>query len=79
MTLQEWLACANERANRTRGALKQLEHQTRLSYTTLMAAKNGAAVSYETARRISEATGGEVTIEELCDPPQDDTRQAHAG
>ena len=51
-----------------------------ISYQTVHAASKGEAIKlYETARRISEATGGEVSIEELCDPSEPDTRTAHAG
>ena len=77
MTLSDWLAL-EDRA-RGRGALKRLEFATRISYTTLMNAKKGIRVSYDSAQRISMATNGAVTIDELCAPRSPERRCADAG
>lgn len=52
-----------------RGTLKRIERQHGVAYMTLMRASQGKAVSYPIAEKLSAATGGEVSIAELCDPP----------
>lgn len=74
MTLAEW--CAQE----GHGEKRRLEAVTKLGYNTIVylaAGRYGA--TYDTARKLSEATGGKVTIEELCDPTGSAKRKrAHA-
>jgi len=51
------------------GALSRLMRATGLAYSTVTyIARGRKCPRYETAKRISEATGGEVSIPELCDP-----------
>jgi hypothetical protein len=55
-----------------RGVLRELGKRCegRVSYTTIIAVANGLVLkNYEKARAISEATGGEVSVDELCSPP----------
>lgn len=64
MQLSEWCAIKG------RGEMSRLARETRLAYSTVFeAAKNGKPiVEYATAKKISDATGGEVSIAELCEP-----------
>lgn len=63
MTLDQWLS------SRPRGALKQLEFAASVGNVTLHKARRGVPLSrYAVAKRISEATGGAVSIAELCEP-----------
>jgi hypothetical protein len=51
------------------GTKARLSRQTGLDYTTIFkAAQRRPVRRYDTARRISEATDGEVSIAELCEP-----------
>lgn len=55
-----------------RGALSRIQRETGLAYTTVFRAARGRAIKkYEVARRISAATGGAVSVEELCAPKQE--------
>ena len=57
MTLAEW--CKTQ----PHGALVQIQRETGIGYTTLMRAKRGEPIAeYSTAKKISDATGGEVSI-----------------
>jgi hypothetical protein len=49
------------------GAITRLQRKTRLAYTTVFRALHHA-VGYRSAKKLSEATGGEVSILELCEP-----------
>ncbi len=50
-----------------RGVLKRIERDCGIGYTTLHRLKRGARLdSYDLAKRLSAATGGEVTIDDLC-------------
>lgn len=63
MRFPEWVQ------TQERGALKRIERQTGVGYTTLMRLNSGDTIArYDVAKRISEATGGEVTIDDLCAP-----------
>jgi len=63
MRLDEWIA------QRPAGELSRLQRATRLAYTTVFAIAHGQQTPrYATAKRISDATGGEVTIADLCEP-----------
>lgn len=60
-----------------KGTLTRIQRETGLGYTTLMRARRGEPIAqYETARVLSLATQGEVTIAELCKP--DDSPTANA-
>lgn len=49
------------------GALTQLARETGCAYVTLHRLKRGGRIdSYSLAERISRATGGEVSIDDLC-------------
>lgn len=61
MQLKEWAD------KQPRGVLKRIEHEAKVGWTTIARAMRGEHIGrYETARRISEFTGGVVSIEELC-------------
>lgn len=63
MRFPEWVQ------TQERGALKRIERQTGVGYTTLMRLNSGDTIArYDVAKRISEATDGAVTVDELCDP-----------
>ncbi len=63
MQLSDWIA------REGRGSVTRLMRETGLAYTTIHYAARGEAISqYDTAKRISVATGGEVSIKELCEP-----------
>lgn len=51
-----------------RGALKEIERKYGVAYMTLMRARRGEAVSFQIAQKLTDATAGVVSIEELCDP-----------
>lgn len=56
-----------------RGVLKRIEREANAGYSTLNRLMRGERLdSYGLASRISEATGGEVTIDELCKPAESD-------
>ena len=56
-------------ARQGHGAKARLSRDTGLDYTTIFKAAQRKPIGrYATARRISLATGGEVSIDELCDP-----------
>lgn len=62
------------------GEMKRLERETELGYMTLHRTKRGERIrDYLKAKVLSEATGGKVSIAELCDPeaiPAGDTAPA---
>lgn len=74
MTLHEWL---NADPKRT---LQAVAHACQLPYSTCHKIKSGRPARYHTAKLISEYTSGEVTIAELCEPPNaapaEDSEQA---
>ena len=56
------------------GSLSRLARETGLAYTTVFEASHGTrTVRYETAKLISRATGGEVSVEDLLEPDADDS------
>jgi hypothetical protein len=65
MHIAEW-------CRRRRRTLTWLSQESRVSYQTLIDLKHGRIVldSYRRAKRISDATGGEVSIEDLCTRPK---------
>jgi hypothetical protein len=63
MRFREWVD------TQPKGTMTRIQRETGLGYTTIMRARRGEPIAhYETAKRISDATGGEVTVEELCEP-----------
>lgn len=63
MRFPEWVQ------SQEKGALKRIEREVGVGYTTLMRLNAGETITrYDVAKRISDATGGEVTVDELCDP-----------
>lgn len=62
MTLQQWLQ------DKPRGTITRLMRDSGVSTNTVSKAARGLPVTYETAERLSEATGGEVSIESLRFP-----------
>lgn len=62
MRLSEWAKLKG------RGELSRLSHATGLAYTTVLAGVEGKLKRYDVAKKISDATGGEVTVAELCEP-----------
>jgi|SRR5262247_119976 len=69
MRLDKWIE-ADLKAN-GRGALMRLKKKTGVAYQTIHEIYAGKrAASYATAKAIEDATDGEVTIAELCAPPQ---------
>lgn len=48
--------------------MASLQRSTGLAYSTVLYAKQGRPVSWPTAKRISSATGGEVSVVVLCEP-----------
>jgi hypothetical protein len=53
-----------------KGVLKDIERRTGVGYTTLMRLNAGESITrYDVAKRISDATAGAVSVEELCEPP----------
>lgn len=63
MRLDEWVAQS------AAGELSRLARKTKLAYTTVFAIAHGQQTPrYNTAKRLSDATGGEVSIAELCEP-----------
>lgn len=54
------------------GRMKQIEREYGVGYTTLHRAKIGEPMRlYRVARKISDATGGLVSVTELCEPSED--------
>jgi len=52
-----------------RGAIARISRESGVSYTTVHAiARHGQTLSrYDLAKQISDATGGAVTVEDLCE------------
>lgn len=65
MTLSEYLETANKR-----GEMARLSREARLDYSTVwkIAQRGYRLRDYKKAKALSEATGGQVSIEELCEP-----------
>jgi hypothetical protein len=51
-------------------SLSYVMQETKLAYTTVLRARDGHC-AYGSAKKISELTGGEVSIAELCERPED--------
>lgn len=65
MRLKQWVA------QQGRGELTRLQHETKIAYSTLsLLASDHHVARYPTAVAISKATGGAVSIAELCELPQ---------
>lgn len=74
MQLSEWLSIKG-------WTLKRLERESGVSYTTLHYLKTGRIHihRYDIAERISQATGGRVTIKDLCTPKEGTEAGASSG
>lgn len=63
MRLADWIG------EQPRGALSRLQREVGIAWPSMYAIYSGEATPrYETARKISLATGGAVSIPELCEP-----------
>ena len=63
MRLSKWLA------DKGRGAKAELQRVSGVSYTTIQKAERGIPIrNYAVAQKLSEATGGDVSVRDLCDP-----------
>ena len=69
MRLEEWVAKKVKAEVTTRSrVVKKLAADSGVSKVTLDYVLRGALMQkYDLARRVSEATGGEVSIQELCE------------
>ncbi|NRA02877.1 MAG: hypothetical protein HRU00_09780 [Myxococcales bacterium] len=56
MTLDEWIRRYGK------GAVTELHHRSRLAINTIVTAAKDGAKSRRVAEKLSEATGGEVTV-----------------
>lgn len=73
MRLREWVR------SRGRGELTRLMLLTGIAYATLHKLANDQnAARYKTAKKISKATGGSVSIAELCELPARAARRTKA-
>ena len=55
--------------DKPRGEMARLSRESGLAYGTVLNVCNGELLkTYETAKKLSEATGGVVSIAELCEP-----------
>lgn len=71
MTFAEWVK------DQPYGVLKRLERQHGFGYQTLARVKRGELLKrYDIAKHLSEATGGAVSIAELCEAQEHETRKA---
>lgn len=61
MHLRRWLQLSNR-------SLLSLSQEARIAYDTALRAKRGVPVSLPTAQKLSAATGGDVTVDELVNP-----------
>lgn len=52
--------------------LTRLMRSTGLAYSTVLRAAQSKPLSYKSARTLSDATGGLVSVDELCVPPRPD-------
>lgn len=63
MTLNDWVA------EQGKGSMSLLQRKTGLAYTTVWKAARGIrTVRYATAKLLSQATDGAVSVAELCEP-----------
>lgn len=71
MRLPDWIE------QQGRGALSRLSEESGVCYPTVHSIFSGKQTpTYATAKRISDATFGEVSIAELCEPPPKRSRNA---
>lgn len=63
MQLSQWVK------REGRGAITRICRESGVAYSTIYTAYRGQRIGrYATARAISDATGGEVTVDDLCAP-----------
>jgi hypothetical protein len=69
MTLAEYLAEKAERGE-GRGEMARLARDSKLDYSTVwkIAKREHRLTEYPKAKALSDATGGLVSVEELCEP-----------
>lgn len=68
--MSEWVQ------RRGRGAITHIFRASGVAYSTVYAAAKGQRIKrYDTARAISDATGGEVTVEDLCGSSSDEAAE----
>jgi predicted transcriptional regulator len=69
MTLHEWITERSEALGLSRRAIMEdLSAMAGVSVVTLSSVDRGARLTrYALARAVSEATGGQVSIQELCE------------
>jgi transcriptional regulator with XRE-family HTH domain len=61
MTFDDWAK------KQPHGTLKRLERELGVGYSTLMRLRRGEHIArYDVAKKISDATGGEVSVDEIC-------------
>jgi hypothetical protein len=71
MTFAEWVK------DQPYGVMKRLEREHGFGYQTLSRVKRGERLKrYDIARRLSAATGGAVSIADLCEAQEHETRKA---
>lgn len=71
MLLSEWIS----KQVPLRGAIQRLATESGLNYTTVFNAAHGELLkTYAAAKSISDATKGEVSIEELCEAPKPEAK-----
>jgi hypothetical protein len=63
MRFSEWVE------GQPRGAMKRLERETGVGYNTLARLRRGETLRrYDVAKTLSDATGGAVSVADLCEP-----------
>jgi hypothetical protein len=73
MRLKDWVE------GQGRGALTRLQLRTGIAYATILAlSKDKHSARYQTAVKLSAATGGAVSIAELCAPPPEPKKKKGA-
>ncbi len=73
MTLADWVKDAG------RGAMSRLSQSTGVAYSTVHNAVKGQLIKqYDVAKKLSDATGGLVTVADLCEAQPDAPADAAA-
>jgi hypothetical protein len=65
MNFPEWIK------REGKGALSRVMYDSRVSYMTVLRARDGHRVKIDIARKLSRATGGEVSVAELVGAVED--------
>jgi hypothetical protein len=64
MKLSKWAKRLEEKGE---SPVRYLHFEARLAYNTVKAALRGEPISYQSAKKIVDATGGEVDLISLCE------------